>query len=91
MLPVASLDVLRHVGDRWALSLSGGWEAIWNETYKGTGDQSAGFNTAGWNSSFTGLPLPEAEIHQWADDTVGRIRAAVQGVPSPLEARQALH
>ena len=31
VLPIVSLDVLRHVGDRWALSLSGGWEAIWKD------------------------------------------------------------
>src|SRR5205814_8360712 len=31
VLPVVSLDTLKHVGDRWALSLSAGWEAIWSE------------------------------------------------------------
>ena len=31
------------------------------------------FNTAGWNSSFTGLPYPEREIHEWADLGVERI------------------
>src|SRR4029450_3653052 len=41
-------------------------------------DKAAGFNTAGWNSSFTGLPLPESEIHEWADFTVERILAVPQ-------------
>lgn len=27
--PVASLEALKHVGDRWALSLSAGWNAQW--------------------------------------------------------------
>lgn len=29
LLPVASLETLKHVGDRWALSLSAGWSAQW--------------------------------------------------------------
>jgi hypothetical protein len=31
VLPVASLSVLKHVADRWALSLAAGWSAQWVE------------------------------------------------------------
>ena len=31
VVPVASLTVLKHVADRWALSLVGGWRAQWVE------------------------------------------------------------
>ncbi len=33
------------------------------------------FNIAGWNSSYTGLPIPEAEMREWVNQTVERILA----------------
>jgi acyl carrier protein len=55
--------VPRKEGEAGGASIPSNWEAIWDETYKDTHDRAAGFNTAGWNSSFTGLPLPESYIH----------------------------
>src|SRR5581483_12126162 len=76
--------VPRKSGEARGASLPTDWEAIWNETYKDTSEQAAGLNTAGWNSSFTGLPFPEAEIQAWADATVQRILgAACQSAPRP--------
>ncbi len=60
------------------------WQSIWNQTYAGAGReavQEAGanggsdpaFNPAGWNSSYTGLPIPEEEMREWTDRTVERI------------------
>jgi hypothetical protein len=31
VLPIISLDALKHVGDRWALSLGADWEAQWTQ------------------------------------------------------------
>ena len=31
------------------------------------------FNITGWNSSYTGEPLPEADMREWLDDTVERL------------------
>jgi pristinamycin I synthase 3 and 4 len=31
------------------------------------------FNIAGWNSSYTGHPIPEYEMREWVEDTVRRI------------------
>ena len=28
------------------------------------------FNTVGWNSTYTGLPLPASEMEEWLDDTI---------------------
>src|SRR5262249_17428749 len=28
------------------------------------------FNTSGWNSNYTGLPIPAPEMREWLDDTV---------------------
>ncbi|HSK62385.1 MAG TPA: methyltransferase, partial [Pyrinomonadaceae bacterium] len=33
------------------------------------------FNVSGWNSSYTGEPLPEEEMREWVDDAVDRILA----------------
>jgi natural product biosynthesis luciferase-like monooxygenase protein len=59
-------------------SIPSNWEAIWDETYKSTPTSVASLNTAGWNSSFTGLPFPESEIQEWAEFTVERILAAAR-------------
>jgi len=31
------------------------------------------FNISGWNSSYTGQPIPAEEMREWVDDAVGRI------------------
>jgi amino acid adenylation domain-containing protein len=33
------------------------------------------FNTIGWNSTYSGLPLPMSEMEEWLDDTIDRIAA----------------
>src|SRR5262249_49758734 len=57
------------------------WQAIWDQTYKETLPAQAGasrsaepdFNVIGWNSSYTGEPIPEQEMREWVDRTVERI------------------
>lgn len=51
------------------------WQKLYDETYA----QSATvtdptFNITGWNSSYTGRPIPAAEMRDWVDQTVGRIQ-----------------
>jgi natural product biosynthesis luciferase-like monooxygenase protein len=70
--------VPRRAGDAGSTGIASNWQAIWDETYQHTQDKVGGFNTAGWNSSFTGLPLPEEEIHAWADATAERILATAR-------------
>jgi len=51
------------------------WRMIWDETYETAGQGSDGtFDLSGWTSSYTGLPVPEAEMREWVDNTVERIR-----------------
>jgi len=48
------------------------WNALYEDTY------SRGTNTptfVGWNSSYTGQPIPEEEMQEWLAGTVERIRA----------------
>jgi amino acid adenylation domain-containing protein len=50
------------------------WETIWEQTYHQSPTRpDSTLNTDGWNSSYTGEPIPEAEMREWVDLTVGRI------------------
>ncbi|HEX2269376.1 MAG TPA: amino acid adenylation domain-containing protein [Pyrinomonadaceae bacterium] len=35
--------------------------------------QDPSFNISGWNSSYTGEPIPEIEMREWVDDAVERV------------------
>jgi amino acid adenylation domain-containing protein len=51
------------------------WQAVWEETYsRSAPHQDATFNTIGWDSSYTGLPIPDDEMREWVEHTVERIR-----------------
>ncbi|MET0398945.1 MAG: amino acid adenylation domain-containing protein [Longimicrobiaceae bacterium] len=51
------------------------WEALFGDAY---GEDDAGgdpaFHVAGWNSSYTGEPIPEAEMREWVEHAAGRVR-----------------
>jgi natural product biosynthesis luciferase-like monooxygenase protein len=56
------------------------WHALWDATYAGATGQAQTpadptLNTAGWLSSYTGRPIPEAEMREWVGHTVGRLLA----------------
>ncbi|MGW4492361.1 amino acid adenylation domain-containing protein [Streptomyces sp. NPDC004376] len=51
------------------------WSEIWQETYAPSGEQTPGTAFLGWNSSYSGKPIPEAEMEEWLQHTVQRIRA----------------
>lgn len=54
----------------------GGWQAIFEDTYTQTAQASDhSFDIVGWNSSYTGKPIPAEEMRTWVDTTVERIRA----------------
>ncbi|MDB4922054.1 non-ribosomal peptide synthetase [Mucilaginibacter sp.] len=52
------------------------WREIFDDSYSGNVPKPADatFNISGWNSSYTGLPIPEDEMRQWVDDTVECIK-----------------
>lgn len=61
-------------------TLTASWRDLWDATYAGTptGPQISNdptLNTAGWVSSYTGQPIPEPEMREWAEHTVNRILA----------------
>ena len=53
------------------------WRRLYDETYgqaaPDTDDPE--WNLVGWNSSFTGEPIPEAEMREWVEATVAEILA----------------
>jgi natural product biosynthesis luciferase-like monooxygenase protein/amino acid adenylation domain-containing protein/thioester reductase-like protein len=55
------------------------WQTVWDDVGEqasiGNSDQDAGSNFTGWNSSYTGKPIPEAEMQEAFDNTADRILA----------------
>jgi amino acid adenylation domain-containing protein len=52
------------------------WQDVFNDTYINTMDihqENPTFNIAGWNSSYTGAPIPAEEMRIWVEQTVQRI------------------
>jgi amino acid adenylation domain-containing protein len=48
------------------------WTKLYEQTYS---SGAAGPSFVGWNSSYTGQPIPEAQMQEWLQGVVGRIRA----------------
>ncbi|HEY1270473.1 MAG TPA: HAD-IIIC family phosphatase [Terriglobales bacterium] len=50
------------------------WKATFEEAYaQEAGDNDPTFNVIGWDSSYTGLPLPAEDMREWVDRTVDRV------------------
>jgi len=51
------------------------WQTLYNQTYRQASDRDPIFNTTGWNSSYTGQPIPDQEMREWVSDRVEQILA----------------
>ncbi|HEU0077428.1 MAG TPA: condensation domain-containing protein, partial [Longimicrobiaceae bacterium] len=65
-------------GAGWEAEHEGGWKAAWDYAYAGGEGEAgapaeAGFDIRGWNSSYTGEPIPAEEMREWVEATVERI------------------
>ena len=49
------------------------WEQLYEATYRGAATQGDS-NFVGWESSYTGMPIPVAEMRAWVAETVARVR-----------------
>ncbi|ELS00507.1 amino acid adenylation enzyme/thioester reductase family protein [Xenococcus sp. PCC 7305] len=50
------------------------WEGVFDDLYQNTVEEQAlKSDFTGWNSSYTGQAMPEAEVAQWVESTVERI------------------
>ncbi len=60
----------------WAGELVEQWKDLYDDTYQQkASDSDPTFNITGWNSSYTGQPIPAGEMKVWLDTTVERIVA----------------
>lgn len=50
------------------------WEKLYEDTYGG-GASFGGPSFVGWNSSYTGEPIPQSEMQEWLANTIARIHA----------------
>ncbi|WP_334310735.1 amino acid adenylation domain-containing protein [Spirulina major] len=52
------------------------WENVFNNIYDQSGqDQDLTLDLTGWNSSYTGEPIPADQMREWVNATITRIRA----------------
>lgn len=51
------------------------WRQLYDDTYQAATKAAPEFNITGWNSSYTGQPIPAEEMREWLDHTVERILA----------------
>ncbi|MEA5417817.1 amino acid adenylation domain-containing protein [Spirulina sp. CCNP1310] len=52
------------------------WENVFNNIYDQSGqDYDLTLDLTGWNSSYTGEPIPAAEMREWVNATITRIQA----------------
>ncbi|MEA2603266.1 MAG: hypothetical protein QOF89_4258 [Acidobacteriota bacterium] len=50
------------------------WRALWSDVYGHSGPpRDPALHLAGWTSSYTGLPIREAEMKEWVERTVERL------------------
>ena len=52
------------------------WQSLYEQTYsRPPSQEDSTFNITGWESSYTGQPIPAEEMRDWVDNTVQRIRS----------------
>ncbi|WP_299657848.1 non-ribosomal peptide synthetase [uncultured Tateyamaria sp.] len=51
------------------------WRALYDDLYANPDDVERGFDITGWQSSYTGQPIPADEMRVWLDATLARIGA----------------
>ena len=49
------------------------WQTLYNQTYERSEVAGTAFDIEGWNSSYTGHPIPADEMREWVERTVERI------------------
>ncbi len=65
---------LQRADEENAIEQISHWQMAWNQSYlQRSSLADPTFNIAGWNSSYTGLPIPAEEMREWTEGTVERI------------------
>ena len=76
LVPVVQGEELPEEVYQWQSEYVNDWQKLYEQTYnqRQTSDDLK-FNTIGWNSSYTGQPIPATEMLEWVNSTVARIQA----------------
>lgn len=68
------------VSSGWDAEQVSQWQTVFNEIYRQPSPtEELAYNTIGWTSSYTELPIPQEEMKEWADRTVERILSQKPG------------
>jgi amino acid adenylation domain-containing protein len=60
----------------WSAEQVEQWRSVFDSSYgQHASETDPAFDITGWNSAYTGLPIPAEEMSEWVDGTVGRILA----------------
>ncbi|AFZ33016.1 amino acid adenylation domain protein [Gloeocapsa sp. PCC 7428] len=51
------------------------WQTLYNQTYQPPSNSGCDFDITGWNSSYTGQPIPVEQMQVWVSDRVAQILA----------------
>ncbi|HZR43343.1 MAG TPA: amino acid adenylation domain-containing protein, partial [Ktedonobacteraceae bacterium] len=74
IVPNPEEQELEAGSDQWKDEHVEQWQLLWSETYRATGYlEDRTFNITGWNSSYTGLPIPAQEMREQVEQAVARI------------------
>ncbi|HEY6327751.1 MAG TPA: amino acid adenylation domain-containing protein, partial [Blastocatellia bacterium] len=52
------------------------WRSLYDETYGASEAGDVEFDITGWNSSYTGMPIPAEEMREWQESTIAVIQEA---------------
>ncbi|MEQ8464529.1 non-ribosomal peptide synthase/polyketide synthase [Coleofasciculus sp. E1-EBD-02] len=70
-------QALPHQVAQWEREYVSDWQMLYEQAYgqpqAATDDSDVTFNISGWNSSYTGQPIPAQEMLEWVESTVSRI------------------
>lgn len=66
----------RQSQEAWSKEQVAYWQTLYEETYAGSAvHPDPTFNIIGWNSSYSGGPIPAVEMQEWLEGTVRRVLA----------------
>jgi amino acid adenylation domain-containing protein len=61
--------------EKWKNDQLDQWRDLWQNAYTDEHSLDPSFNISGWNSSYSGEPIPAAEMREWVEVTANRINA----------------
>ena len=75
VVPRAEVQGLRQERAQLEQQHSEQWQTLYDDTYADdeTTEDEPLFNIAGWNSSYTGEPIPPEEMREWQESSLARI------------------